>query len=261
MSPNDTSPRIETQAPPLLRLESVAVSFGGLRALGGVDLDVVRGERLAVLGPNGAGKTTLFNVIAGDIAPTEGRVLIKSIDCTTLPSRLRPQLGVARTYQKTRLLAGLTVEDNLYLAQTGKARRHLALWRNDDDARMREQARRAGERVWLRNQLDALVGDLSHGQQRQLEIGLALVTDPDLIMLDEPASGLSRGERERLIELLETLPGASTLLLIEHDMDVALKVADRVMVMADGEVVASGTPEEIRQNPLVHAIYLGQAGA
>ena len=115
MSPNDTSPRIESQAPPLLRLESVAVSFGGLRALGGVDLDVVRGERLAVLGPNGAGKTTLFNVIAGDISPTEGRVLIKGIDCTTLPSRLRPQLGVARTYQKTRLLAGLTVEDNLYL--------------------------------------------------------------------------------------------------------------------------------------------------
>ena len=154
MSPNDTSPHIESQAPPLLRLESVAVSFGGLRALGGVDLDVVRGERLAVLGPNGAGKTTLFNVIAGDISPTEGRVLIKTIDCTSLPSRLRPQLGVARTYQKTRLLTGLTVEDNLYLAQTGKARRHLALWRNGDDAKMRERARRAGERVWLRNQLD-----------------------------------------------------------------------------------------------------------
>ena len=168
---------------------------------------------------------------------------------------------MARTYQKTRLLTGLTVEDNLYLAQTGKARRHLALWRNGDDAKMRERARRAGERVWLRNQLDEVVGDLSHGQQRQLEIGLALVTDPDLIMLDEPASGLSRGERERLIELLETLPRASTLLLIEHDMDVALKVADRVVVMADGEVVASGTPDEIRQNTLVHAIYLGQAGA
>ena len=101
MSPNDTSPRIESQAPPLLRLESVAVSFGGLLALGGVDLDVARGERLAVLGPNGAGKTTLFNVIAGDITPTEGRVLIKGVDCTSLPSRLRPQLGVARTYQKT----------------------------------------------------------------------------------------------------------------------------------------------------------------
>ena len=188
-------------------------------------------------------------------------MLIKSIDCTSLPSRLRPQLGVARTYQKTRLLSGLTVEDNLYLAQTGKARRHLALWRNSDDARMREQARRAGERVWLRNQLDHVVGDLSHGQQRQLEIGVALVTDPDLIMLDEPASGLSRGERERLIELLETLPRSTTLLLIEHDMDVALKVADRVVVMADGKVVASGTPDEIRHNTLVHAIYLGQAGA
>ena len=118
-----------------------------------------------------------------------------------------------------------------------------------------------GERVWLRNQLDKVVGDLSHGQQRQLEIGVALVTDPDLIMLDEPASGLSRGERERLIELLDTLPRSTTLLLIEHDMDVALKVADRVVVMADGTVVASGSPDEIRQNSLVHAIYLGQAAA
>jgi branched-chain amino acid transport system ATP-binding protein len=260
MSPNATSPTTKSQLP-LLRLESVAVAFGGLRALDGVDIDVAQGERLAVLGPNGAGKTTLFNAIAGDITPTEGRVLIKGIDCTALPSRLRPQLGVARTYQKTRLFAGLTVEDNLYLAQTGKAGRHLPLWRNKQDEDIRIKARAAGERVWLKNQLDHKVGDLSHGQQRQLEIGIALVTEPDLIMLDEPASGLSRGERERLIELLEALPSEVTLLLIEHDMDVALKVADRVVVMADGVKVAAGTPDEIRHNDLVHAIYLGQAGA
>jgi len=260
MTPNATSPTTKLRLP-LLRLESVAVAFGGLRALGGVDLDVAQGERLAVLGPNGAGKTTLFNAIAGDITPTEGRVLIKGIDCTSLPSRLRPQLGVARTYQKTRLFAGLTVEDNLYLAQTGKVGRHLPLWRNRQDEELRIKARVAGERVWLRSQLDDKVGDLSHGQQRQLEIGIALVTEPDLIMLDEPASGLSRGERERLIELLEALPSDVTLLLIEHDMDVALKVADRVVVMADGAKVAAGTPDEIRHNDLVHAIYLGQAGA
>ena len=250
----------ETPAPPLLRLESVAVAFGGLLALSGVDLDVARGERLAVLGPNGAGKTTLFNAIAGDITPTKGRVTIKGVDCTSLPSRLRPQLGVARTYQKTRLFGGLTVEDNLYLAQTGKHGRHLSLWRNRRDAEMRERAREAGARVWLGGKLDDVVRDLSHGQQRQLEIGVALVTDPDLIMLDEPASGLSRGERERLIELLEALPRDTTLLLIEHDMDVALKVADRVVVMADGKTVAAGSPTEIRENPLVHAIYLGEAG-
>lgn len=244
----------------LLHLESVKVAFGGLLALGGIDLDVARGERLAVLGPNGAGKTTLFNAIAGDITPTGGTVIIKGIDCTSMPSRLRPRLGVARTYQKTRLFAGLTVEDNLYLAQTGKTGRHLSLRRGAVDGELRTKAREAGARVWLADSLDSMVSDLSHGQQRQLEIGIALVTNPDLIMLDEPASGLSRGERERLIELLLDLPTDVTMLLIEHDMDVALKVSDRVVVMADGLTVAAGTPEEIRQNPLVHAIYLGTEG-
>jgi branched-chain amino acid transport system ATP-binding protein len=239
----------------------VVVAFGGLVAVKDIDLDVARGDRLAVLGPNGAGKTTLFNAIAGDITPTKGKVTIKGVDCTTLPSRLRPQLGVARTYQKTRLFSGLTVEDNLYLAQTGKARRHLSLWRNRDDARFRERAREAAGQVWLGDQLDEEIGDLSHGQQRQLEVGMALVTDPDLIMLDEPASGLSRGERARLTELLENLPRKTTLLLIEHDMDVALRVAGTVVVMADGEKVAAGTPDEIRQDPLVHSIYLGEQGA
>ena len=245
---------------PLLQLEAVKVAFGGLLALGGVDLDVAQSERLAVLGPNGAGKTTLFNAIAGDITPTEGRVTIKGIDCTAMPSRVRPRLGVARTYQKTRLFSGLTVEDNLYLAQTGKSGRHLSLRRSATDSKMRELARSAGEQVWLGEQLDAKVSDLSHGQQRQLEIGIALVTEPDLIMLDEPASGLSRGEREQLIELLSNLPAESTMLLIEHDMDVALTVSDRVVVMADGVAVAAGTPAEIRQNPLVHSIYLGTEG-
>ncbi len=259
MTPTDTdTPSTGVQT--LLRLEAVSVAFGGLLALGGVDIDVAQGERLAVLGPNGAGKTTLFNAIAGDIAPTSGTVTIKGVDCTALPSRLRPQLGVARTYQKTRLFSGLTVEDNLYLAQTGKRGRHLPLWRNACDAEMRATARHAATRVWLGKQVDEKVSDLSHGQQRQLEIGVALVTEPDLIMLDEPASGLSRGERERLVELLEALPRDSTLLLIEHDMDVALKVADRVVVMADGKTVAAGTPDEIRSDPMVHKIYLGEAG-
>jgi branched-chain amino acid transport system ATP-binding protein len=244
MTSNATTPMTETH-PPLLRLDSVVVAFGGLRAVSGLDLEVAHGERLAVLGPNGAGKTTLFN----------------AIDCTELPSRLRPQLGVARTYQKTRLFTGLTVEDNLYLAQTGKQRRHLGLWRTSEDAQLRERAVEAADRVWLGGRCDTVVGDLSHGQQRQLEIGMALVTEPDLIMLDEPASGLSRGERERLVALLEALPRDTTLILIEHDMDVALKVAERVVVMADGEKVAEGTADEIKHNPLVHAIYLGTEGA
>ena len=257
MTPNDTAARSGSE-PPLLRLDSLAVTFGGLRALDGIDLTVDVGERVAILGPNGAGKTTLFNAIAGDLTPTAGSVEIRGIDCTHLPARMRPRLDISRTYQKTRLFAGLSVVDNLYLAQTGRNGRHLALWRNRVDEELRATASEVAHRVWLSDELETEVGDLSHGQQRQLEIGLALVTNPVLMMLDEPASGLSRGERERLIALLQNLATDRAVLLIEHDMDVALKVADRVVVMAEGVTVATGTPDEIRQDPLVHAVYLGE---
>jgi branched-chain amino acid transport system ATP-binding protein len=241
----------------VVQLRAVSVACGGLLALGGVDLDVARGERLAILGPNGAGKTTLFNVVAGDLVPTTGTVHLQGRDCTRLPSRHRPALGVARTYQKARSFAGLTVEDNLYLAVVGRRASHHRLWPGSDDARHRERARSASTPVWLENHLQTRVSELSHGQKRQLEIGMALATDPEVLLLDEPASGLSRGERERLTELLEALPVDVTLLLIEHDMDVAFKVARRVVVMSDGKVVAAGTPEQVQADPLVHEIYLG----
>jgi branched-chain amino acid transport system ATP-binding protein len=244
----------------VVRLRSVTVAFGGLLALDGIDLDVIANERLAVLGPNGAGKTTLFNVIAGDIRPSSGQVAVRGRDCTELPSRMRPSLGVARTYQKTRLFLNLTVEDNLYLSQTGRQRRHLAVFVSERDRELRERARAVAHRVWLGALVHAKVADLSHGQRRQLEIGMALAAEPDIMLLDEPASGLSRGERERLTELIEALDADLTLLLIEHDMDVALRVAERVVVMADGVIVARGTPDEIRHDPLVHEIYLGREG-
>jgi branched-chain amino acid transport system ATP-binding protein len=240
----------------VVRLSSVTVAFGGLLALGGVDLDVAQGQRLAILGPNGAGKTTLFNVVAGDLVPTSGSVEIKGVNCTHLASRHRPRLGVARTYQKARSFPGLSVADNLYLAVVGKRGRHRSLWPRSD-RQVRDRADSAAEAVWLQDQLQTRVSELSHGQKRQLEIGMALGTDPEVLLLDEPASGLSRGERERLTELLDTLPSERTLLLIEHDMDVAFQVARRVVVMSDGLVVASGTPQEVRANPLVHEIYLG----
>ena len=241
-----------------VQLRSVTVAFGGLLALGGVDLDVAQGERLAILGPNGAGKTTLFNVVAGDLAPTQGTLKIKGVDCSHLPSRFRPSLGVARTYQKARSFPGLTVEDNLYLALVGHRGRHLSLRPPGRVGReLRERARSAAHAVWLDSQLGTLVSELSHGQKRQLEIGMALATDPDVLLLDEPASGLSRGERERLTELLQHLPPERTLLLIEHDMDVAFQIGRRVVVMSDGKMVAAGTPEEIQASPLVHEIYLG----
>jgi branched-chain amino acid transport system ATP-binding protein len=256
MTPNTTPPG-EGSAVGIVQLRSVAMVFGGLRALGGVDLDVAQGQRLAILGPNGAGKTTLFNVVAGDLRPTEGTVTIKGVDCTYLPSRHRPRLGVARTYQKARSFPGLTVADNLYLALVGRRGRHRALLPRPAGREVRQRADSAAEVVWLQDQLHTLVSELSHGQKRQLEIGMSLATDPDVLLLDEPASGLSRGERERLTELLDTLPADVTLLLIEHDMDVAFQVARRVVVMSDGLVVASGTPDEVQANPLVHEIYLG----
>jgi branched-chain amino acid transport system ATP-binding protein len=246
-----------TRPTTLLKLSSVSVAFGGLLALGGIDLDVAQGERLAILGPNGAGKTTLFNVVAGDIRPTSGSVSIGGVDCTSLPSRRRPSLGVARTYQRTRLFAGLTVEDNLYLALLGTQGRHRSWRRTTIDEQLRVTARDAAQTVWLGDQVGSCVGDLSHGQKRQLEVGMAMVTNPDLMMLDEPASGLSRGERERLIQLLESLPADVTLLVIEHDMDVALQVANRVVVMSDGQMIAAGTPDEIRRSAIVRDVYLG----
>ncbi len=254
------TPDTPTRAVPddhVVELRSVVVAFGGLLALGGIDLGVARGERLAVLGPNGAGKTTLFNVVAGDLTPKEGSVTIKGVDCTHLPSRHRPSLGVGRTYQKARSFPGLTVADNFYLAIVGRRGRHLALLPRGGDRSWRERARTAAQAVWLHDRLDSRVSDLSHGQKRQLEIGMAIATDPDVLLLDEPASGLSRGERERLTDLLDELAADSTLLLIEHDMDVAFKVARRIVVMSDGKIVASGTPEEVQADPLVHEIYLG----
>jgi branched-chain amino acid transport system ATP-binding protein len=165
--------------------------------------------------------------------------------------------GLSRTYQKSRLFPGLTVENNLYLGIVGRKGGHLRPIRTSRDVEYRRRAREAAERVWLGGQLSTLVGSLSHGEQRQLEIGMASVVEPSIMMLDEPASGLSRGEREKLTELLLALPSDVTLILIEHDMDVALTVARNVTVMHEGGTVVEGTPAEIRASELVHEIYLG----
>ena len=246
------------RAEPTLRLRGVGRRFGGLHAVQDVDLEVLPGERRAILGPNGAGKTTLFNVISGDMAPTSGSVELFGQDVTVLPAPRRARLGLARTYQKSRLFLGLTVEDNLYLAVLGVRAGHLrpVLLPRKDRA-MREKARWGAEAVGLADKLGVVVGSLSHGEQRQLEVGMARVSDPQLMLLDEPASGLSRGERGALTELLLKLDPAITLILIEHDMDVALRVAERVTMMHDGRVIVAGTPAEIRANELVHELYLG----
>ena len=178
-------------------------------------------------------------------------------DVTHLPARVRPKLGLARTYQKTRLFPGLSVEDNIFLAIVGHDGGRLRAFPRKQDRLVRERARTAAERVLLGDKTDTFVRDLSHGEQRQLEVGMASAVEPKLMLLDEPASGLSFGERERLIELLLGLPDDVTLILIEHDMDVALTVAGYVTMMHDGRKVVEGTPAEIRGNQMVHDIYLG----
>jgi branched-chain amino acid transport system ATP-binding protein len=245
----------------VLRVRGLTRRFGGVVAVKDVDLDIAAGERRAVLGPNGAGKSTLFNLIAGADTPTEGSIELFGSDATRLGARQRTRMGLSRTFQTSRLLTGLTVEDNLYLAAIGVTGGRFRLLRTGRDRDARKRAAHAAETVGMSDRLDALAGDLSHGEQRQLEIGLALVAEPRMLLLDEPAAGLSRAERQLLTSLLLSLDPDVTMLLIEHDMDVALTVAERVTMMHDGAVIVEGTPAEIRGNSLVHDLYLGRAHA
>ena len=252
----------EAEAPdhvePILRLRGIGRRFGGLHAVRDVDLDVAHGERRAILGPNGAGKTTLFNVISGDFPPSSGTIEFHGEEITQLSPSARAKLGMGRTYQKSRLFPGLSVEDNLYLAVLGVKTGHLRPILSRRDRELRERARELARTVGLDGREQTLVGSLSHGEQRQLEVGMARAVNPTLMMLDEPASGLSRGERVALTDLLLQLDASITLILIEHDMDVALTVAERVTMMHDGRVIVEGTPDEIRANQTVHDLYLGR---
>jgi branched-chain amino acid transport system ATP-binding protein len=252
------APATSTEAVvPILRLRGVGRRFGGVHAVSDVDLEVRPGERRAILGPNGAGKTTLFNLISGEFPPTTGAVELFGADVTRAPARRRARMGLSRTFQTSRLFLGLSVEDNLYLSILGVHDGHFRLVKNKQDAAMRDKAHAMADAVGLANVLDVLVSELSHGEQRQLEVGMARASDPKLMMLDEPAAGLSRAERVRLTETLQRLDPAITLILIEHDMDVALRVAEWVTMMHDGRVIVEGTPDEIRANQTVHDLYLG----
>jgi len=189
--------------------------------------------------------------------PSAGTIELFERDVTHLPARKRAKLGLTRTFQKSRLFLGLSVEDNLYLAVLGVKSGHLRPVRTGTDKSMRERARGLAAEIGLGDRLETIVGSLSHGEQRQLEVGMARAGEPKLMMLDEPAAGLSRAERVNLTELLLALDPEITLILIEHDMDVALRVAEWVTMMHDGRVIVEGTPEDIRANETVHALYLG----
>lgn len=242
---------------PAIRLRGVSRHFGALQAVRNVSFDVIPGERRAVLGPNGAGKTTLFNTICGDFPPTSGSIMLFGADITRLRPHQRTRMGIGRTYQTSLLFNGLTVLENLFIAVRGLHPNRFSLLRPGRRDTGMAKARELAQRMRLSHLLEAEVVNLSHGQRRQLEIGMALAGDPRVLMLDEPAAGLSPGDRPELLRLLRGLPRTLTLILIEHDMDIALPAADVVTVMKDGEVVVEAPPDRIQDDPVVQSIYLG----
>ncbi|MGO1850524.1 MAG: ABC transporter ATP-binding protein [Candidatus Microbacterium stercoravium] len=243
--------------PHALSVKNASRRFGGLTALRGASLDVEAGERVSVIGTNGAGKSTLFNLIAGVFPPSSGTVELFGEDVTRLPAASRARRGLARTFQTSKLFDQLTCAENVYIALGGNEFRAGRLVPARLGHTRWERADALLERVNLGGRSATSVSDLSHGEQRQLEIAMALALQPKLLMLDEPAAGFSSAERAHLVTLLGALPREMTLLLIEHDMDIALAVADRVVVMHDGEKILEGTPDEIRASDRVREIYLG----
>lgn len=242
-----------------IEVDRVSHSFGALQAVSNISLTVREGERRVILGPNGAGKTTLFNLICGDFAPSMGKIRLFERDVTRLNAHRRTRAGIARTYQNSLLFDGLTVIQNLYLARRGTQPDRFSMLRPGKRDKHVAAARSVAERMRLDLVLEKLVKDLSHGQRRQLEVGMALASEPRVLMLDEPAAGLSPGDRPELLHLLLSLPRALTLILIEHDMDIALPVADFVSVMKDGAIIVENTPDLIASDPAVQAVYLGGA--
>ena len=240
-----------------LVLSNVTRAFGALRAVDDVSISVAAGEKYAVLGSNGAGKTTLFNAITGDFPPTSGRIFFFGEDITELPPHERIRKGLRRTYQSSLLFRDLSVRDNLFLAVRGVGNGRFSLRRASAGHASMRATQDLLERARLTHIADTRVADLAHGQQRQLEIGMALAGAPRLILFDEPAAGLSPAERRELVALLTSLPAHMSFVLIEHDLDIALRVVERVTVMHNGRVLRTGTPGEIESDAQVQAIYMG----
>lgn len=242
----------------VLELRNLCKSFGGLQATRNVTLRIMPGDRKAIIGPNGAGKTTLFNLITGIYPVTSGQVLLFGQDVTSWPSHRRTALGMARTFQVTSLFPRLTVLENVLLAIKGLRRTKFVMWRFLSSYKeVYEKAYYLLEQAAFIDRKDVEVRNLSHGEQRQLEIVLGLSSDPKVLLLDEPAAGLSSGESTEMTEFLMKLDPKLAILLIEHDMDVVFDVADQISVLHFGEVLETGTPEAIKASRRVQEIYLG----
>ena len=243
-----------------LQLDTVTVQFGGLRAVDSVSIRVREGERRAIIGPNGAGKTTLFNAITGVVRATSGKVLFGGEDVTRAPIHERARRGMSRTFQITNLFPNLTVAENMRLALRGLSPRKFSFFgANTLEPEEADRARTALEISRLHARRDAAVKELSYGEQRQLEMAMALVASPKLLLLDEPAAGLSPSERGIVSDIIRALPRDLTLVLIEHDMDLVLSLVDYVTVLNNGKLLVEAPPSEIRTNSDVQDVYLGKA--
>ncbi|HVB46878.1 MAG TPA: ABC transporter ATP-binding protein [Burkholderiales bacterium] len=246
-------------AEPLLRVGGLSKSFGALRATDQVELEVLEGETHAIIGPNGAGKTTLIAQLAGDLRPDAGRIRFAGEDITALPAPARSRKGFARSFQITSVYRDFTALDNVALAVQAHAGHSFRFWRPARaDQALRAPARAVLDEVGLGARADVPAANLAHGEQRQLEVAMALATRPRLLLLDEPLAGMGAEESQSMVRYLATLKGRQTMLLVEHDMDAVFTLADRVSVLVYGRIVATGTPAEIRANPEVRAAYLGE---
>ncbi len=241
----------------VLRTEGLTIRFGGLTALNNVNFEVQRGEIRAIIGPNGAGKSTFFNCLTGVLRPTSGRVLFNGENIAGLPPNRISQKGIARSYQITNILPNATTLENVRIA--AQSRRHG--WNMlQPPPRLPRPHRQGARRCWSRSacaaKADELAANLSHGEQRNLEIGIALATEPQLLCLDEPTAGMSAAETHDTMQLVRRIAKNLTILIVEHDMQVVMELAHRITVLHYGEVLAEGTPAEIQQNPTVLEVYL-----
>jgi branched-chain amino acid transport system ATP-binding protein len=242
----------------LLEVRALTKRFGGLVATDGLDLSVAVGELHAVIGPNGAGKTTLIGQLAGTLRPDAGSIVLDGVDLTHRSAHARVARGIARSYQVTNVFRRFTALDNAVLAVQACAGSSFRFWRPAArEAVLFDRARTLLERVGLQHRADIPAGALAHGEQRQLEVALALASRPRLLLLDEPMAGMGPDESERMVALIAGLKGGITIVLVEHDMDAVFRLADRISVLVYGRVLATGTPADIRANPDVREAYLG----
>ncbi len=246
-------------AEPLLRLDALDKRFGGIVATDRVTLDVASGEVHALIGPNGAGKTTLIAQISGSLAPDAGRIVFAGADITTLSQHERVRSGLARSYQITSIFRCFDVVENLALAVQARSGSSFSFWRPvARETALIDEAQRIAVEIGLGDRTRVLAGSLAHGEQRCLEVGLALATRPRIVLLDEPMAGMGPDESQRMIELIRRLRERVTVLLVEHDMDAVFQLADRISVLVNGTIIATGAPDEIRADAEVKRAYLGE---